>query len=218
MAAAACAANSSSTSSSSSLNSTPPFLSPRKKFPTWAPRWRSGVLMQALDSTASQVTPRERTKAPKSAMRNGPGRSRSCSKSRRPSGHSATRRWSSLGQTRGDEVPGPSRFIDGDDAAVARAGQLAGAVGHFLQDGLQVEAGADAQQRLAQGGQAGVVRRRSHRGRSVVGAVHLSVPALVGHAGRGALSTSGRIAPVIRGVSEWRSQNVRMRPRTARNI
>ena len=58
------------------------------------------------------------------------------------------------GQARGDEVPGRSRLVDGDDAAVARAGELARAVGHFLQDGFEVEAGADAQQRLAQGGQA----------------------------------------------------------------
>ena len=62
--------------------------------------------MQALDSTTSQVTPNERTKAAKSAILNGPGRLRSWSKSRRPSGHSATRRWSSSVRPEVTKSPG----------------------------------------------------------------------------------------------------------------
>ena len=153
MAAAACAANSSSTSSSSSVNSAPPSLSPRKKLPTWAPRWRIGVLMQAR---RQHDVPGHAQRTHEGGEVGDPERPRQVAElleelhAAGPLRHPAV---VVLGQARGDEFPGRSRLVDGDDAAVARAGELAGAVGHFLQDGLQVEAGADAQQCLAQGGQ-----------------------------------------------------------------
>ena len=45
-----------------------------------------------------------------------------------------------VGQARGDEGVGRSRLVDGDDAAVARVGEHAGAPDHLAQDGFEVEA------------------------------------------------------------------------------
>ena len=53
-----------------------------------------------------------------------------------------------------DEVLGLPRVVDGRDHAVAGAGQRAGAVDDLLQDGVDVEARADAQDRRAQPGDA----------------------------------------------------------------
>ena len=59
-----------------------------------------------------------------------------------------------LGEARGDEVPGRPRLVDGGDGAEARAGQRPGALHHFGEHGLEVEAGAAAQARRAQRGEA----------------------------------------------------------------
>ena len=59
-----------------------------------------------------------------------------------------------LGEARGDEVPGRPRLVDGGDGAEARAGERPGALHHFGEHGLEVEAGADAQARRAQRGEA----------------------------------------------------------------
>ena len=48
------------------------------------------------------------------------------------------------------EINGLSRLVDGGDGAVARAGERAGAFGDLLQDGIEVEARADAQACRAQ--------------------------------------------------------------------
>jgi len=56
-------------------------------------------------------------------------------------------------EARGDDLPGLPRFVDGDEA-VARAGERAGAVDDLLQDGVEVEARADAQDGGAEGGDA----------------------------------------------------------------
>ena len=69
-------ANSASTSSSSSVNCRPPALSPRKKWPTCASRWRSGALMKVQAGRKSTERPSERTCSVQSARRSGPGRSR----------------------------------------------------------------------------------------------------------------------------------------------
>ena len=58
-----------------------------------------------------------------------------------------------LRQTGGDEVVGLSRLVDGDDHAVARAGERTGAVGGLLEHGGHVEAPADAQDGRAQSGE-----------------------------------------------------------------
>ena len=57
-------------------------------------------------------------------------------------------------QAGGEEVLGLPRLVDGHDGGVAGAGQLAGALHDFAQDGLEVEARADAQARRAQSGHA----------------------------------------------------------------
>ncbi len=54
----------------------------------------------------------------------------------------------------GDELAHLARLVDGDDEAVARAGELAGAVGGLLQHGGELKAGAKAQHRRAQRGDA----------------------------------------------------------------
>ena len=77
-----------------------------------------------------------------------------------------------LGHARGDEVLWLARLGDGDDASVLRAVERAGAVDGLAQHGLEVEARADAQQRLAQGGQACAVGRPvpgGGVGRAVIG-------------------------------------------------
>ena len=59
---AAWEANSASTSSSSSVNCRAPALSPRKKWPTCTPRWRSGALMKVqAGRRGSGDKPSERT-------------------------------------------------------------------------------------------------------------------------------------------------------------
>ena len=58
------------------------------------------------------------------------------------------------GAAGGDEVQGPPRLVDGGDHAAAGAGQGAGAVHHLLQDGIDVQACADAQDRCRQPGRA----------------------------------------------------------------
>ena len=55
---------------------------------------------------------------------------------------------------RGNEVVRRSRFVDGRDAAIARAGQRTGAVDGLLQHRAQIEARADAQYRRIQVGEA----------------------------------------------------------------
>ena len=56
------------------------------------------------------------------------------------------------GEAGGDEVPGPARLVDRRDQAVAGAGERAGALRDLAQDGVEVEARADAQDSRAQGG------------------------------------------------------------------
>ena len=55
-----------------------------------------------------------------------------------------------VGQAGGDEVLERARPVDGGDHAVARAGQRPGAVDRLAQHGVEVEAGADAQDRRAE--------------------------------------------------------------------
>ena len=57
-------------------------------------------------------------------------------------------------QAGGDEVLELSRLIKGRDPAVAGAGQRAGALHNFMQNGIDIEALADAQTGLAQPGEA----------------------------------------------------------------
>ena len=57
-------------------------------------------------------------------------------------------------QAGGDEVLELSRLIKGRDPAVAGAGQRAGALHNFTQNGIDIEALADAQTGLAQPGEA----------------------------------------------------------------
>ena len=57
-------------------------------------------------------------------------------------------------EARGDELAHRARLVDGDDEAVARAGERAGAVGGLLEHGGEVEGGAEAQHRRAQRGDA----------------------------------------------------------------
>ena len=54
----------------------------------------------------------------------------------------------------GDEVLGLPAFVEGGDSAVSGAGQGAGALDDLVQDGVEVEAGADAQDGRAQPGDA----------------------------------------------------------------
>ena len=54
------------------------------------------------------------------------------------------------GEAGTDEVLDISAFSDGGDDAVACTGQCAGAVHHLLQDGIDVKARADAQDRRTQ--------------------------------------------------------------------
>ena len=58
------------------------------------------------------------------------------------------------GEAGGDEVGGAPLVADGRDHAVAGRGQDAGAVDGLLQDRVEVEAGADAQDSRAQRGHA----------------------------------------------------------------
>ena len=57
-------------------------------------------------------------------------------------------------EARGDEVFGLSRLVDGRDRPVAGAGQGAGAVDGLLEDGIEIEARADAEDGGAQPGNA----------------------------------------------------------------
>ena len=61
IAVAACDANSTRTSSSSLVNSRPPSLPPRKKWPTSTPRCRIGVPWKVVDGITSQDKPSDRT-------------------------------------------------------------------------------------------------------------------------------------------------------------
>ena len=58
------------------------------------------------------------------------------------------------GEAGGEEVGDPAGVVDRGDHAVARAGQGAGAADDLLQDGVEVEAGADAQDGGDQRGEA----------------------------------------------------------------
>ena len=60
-------------------------------------------------------------------------------------------------------------LVDGGDGAVARAGERPGALDHFVQHRLKVEARADAQARRAERGDAGAQRRGLVRRRLVIG-------------------------------------------------
>ena len=80
-----------------------------------------------------------------------------------------------LAQSRRHEGIGRPRLVDGGDAAAARFGQRAGAIDHLAQHGLEVEARADAQQRLALRGHGRPVGCRD-RGGGVGGVGHRLVP------------------------------------------
>ena len=54
------------------------------------------------------------------------------------------------GEARGDEVLGRARLVDGGDGGEAGASERPGAVYDLVEDGLQVEACADAQARRAE--------------------------------------------------------------------
>ena len=101
-----------------------------------------------------------------------------------------------LGQAGGHEVLRRSSLIDGDHGGEACASERPGAVDHLAQDGFQVEARADAKQRLAERRQARLVGRRVC-GRRVVWAGHGLVFTLVS---RPARSGTGDGRAIIRQI------------------
>ena len=90
------------------------------------------------------------------------------------------------GEARGDEVLRRARLVDGGDGGVACAGQRPGALGHLVEHGLEVEAGADPQARRAERGDARA-QRLVLASQVAVGHPFLPAPAAGRAAGPGAI-------------------------------
>ena len=112
--------------------------------PTCTPRWRNGVHCTVFDSISS-----DESRAPGRSLA-GPPLSRlpqvpEVREQPRSVGPRGEFRVLVGGQAGGNEVVRPPGVVDGRYRAVAGAGKRAGAVDDLPQDGLEVEAGADAQ-------------------------------------------------------------------------
>ena len=192
MAVAACDANRTRTSSSALVNSGPPSFSPRKKLPTWTSRCRIGVHCIVFDTISSVEKPSSRDVGRQIRHPQRLGQVpevREQPRSVRPRGHHRVHAGREAG---GDELLRLPGVVDGGDQAVAGAGQRAGAVDDLAQDGLEVEAGADAQNGRATGSRCGP------RVSGSVAATRQDSPARPFLAGRGARGAPRAEAAVTR--------------------